>query len=87
MVEAPTGDDVFYDDPTVNKLQTEMASLFGKPAAIFMPSGTMSNIVALMLHCPNKGDSAIIGDMSRINDWEKSNIASIGSVYPQTLQN
>lgn len=51
MVNAATGDDVFYDDPTINKLQEEMASLYGKEAAIIVPSGTMANLIALMLHC------------------------------------
>jgi threonine aldolase len=52
MVNAPTGDDLFYDDPTVNLLQEQVAELFGKEAAIFVPSGTMANLMSLMFHCP-----------------------------------
>lgn len=85
MVEAPLGDDVFHDDPTINKLQDEMAQLFGKEAGILLPSGTMANLVALMLHCRNKGDSAIIGDMTHINNWERGNIAAAAGVMPVTI--
>ena len=87
MVDAPTGDDVFYDDPTINRLQDEMAKLFGKEAAILVPSGTMGNLMAMMLNCNRKGDAAIIGDMSHINNWERGNMAAAGSVFPITLQN
>ena len=85
MVEAPVGDDVFYDDPTINQLQNEMAQLFGKEASILLPSGTMANLVAVMLHCRNKGHSAIIGDMTHMNNWERGNMAALGSVMPVTI--
>jgi threonine aldolase len=87
MVNAPVGDDVFYDDPTINKLQDHTAQLFGKEAAIFVPSGTMANLISAMLHCPGKGNAAIIGDMSHINNWERGGMASAGSVMPITIQN
>ena len=80
MVEAATGDDVFYDDPTINKLQAEMAELFGKESGLFFPSGTMGNLISLMLHCREKGDAAIIGDMTQINNWQRGNVAAAGSI-------
>ena len=87
MVNAPVGDDVFYDDPTINELQSEVAKLYGKQAGILIPSGTMSNLIAFMLHCRHKGDAAFIGEKSHINNWERGNIASAASVMPMTLKN
>lgn len=87
MVDAPTGDDVFYDDPTINELQDEVAQLFGKQKALLVPTGTMANLVSLMVTCREKGDGAIIGDMSHLNMWERGNIAAAGSIMPITLQN
>ena len=87
MVNTEVGDDVFYDDPTVNILQDYVAELYGKEAAILVPSGTMANLVAVMLHCRERGDAALIGDKSHINNWERGNIATCGSVMPITLKN
>ena len=87
MVNAPTGDDLFYDDPTVNLLQKQVAELFGKEAAIFVPSGTMANLMSLMFHCPQKGDAAVIGDRSHLNNWERGGMAAAGSIMPITIQN
>jgi len=64
-----------------------MATLFGKEAGILVPSGTMANLMAMMLHCRQKGDAVIIGDRTHINNWERGNVASLGSVMPQTIQN
>ena len=85
MVNAPTGDDLFYDDPTVNLLQKQVAELFGKEAAIFVPSGTMANLMSLMFHCPQKGDAAVIGDRSHLNNWERGGMAAAGSIMPITI--
>ncbi len=60
MANAPLGDDVFGDDPSVNALQQHAAQLFGFDAALFAPSGTMTNLIALMSHC-QRGDEAIVG--------------------------
>ena len=87
MVEAPVGDDVFYDDPTIIKLQDEMAKLYGKEAGLITPSGTMSNLMALMVHCTEKGDAAILGDKAHMNNWERGNIAACGSAFPVTIKN
>ena len=85
MVDAPVGDDVFYDDPTINELQDEVARIYGKQAGILIPSGTMSNLIAFMLHCRDRGDATFIGSRSHINNWERGNIAVAGSVMPMTL--
>jgi len=60
MAEAEVGDDVFGDDPTVNRLQDRAAALFGFEAALFFPTGTQSNLAALMSHC-QRGDEALVG--------------------------
>ncbi|MEN3292236.1 MAG: threonine aldolase, partial [Burkholderiales bacterium] len=60
MTEAPVGDDVFGDDPTMNHLQELAADMLGFEAALFAPSGTQTNLIALMTHC-QRGDEAIVG--------------------------
>ena len=60
MMAAPLGDDVFGDDPTVNALQQRIAELTGKEAALFMPSGTQSNLCGILAHC-GRGDEYIVG--------------------------
>ena len=60
MMEAPLGDDVFNDDPTVHRLQEMAAGMLGYEAALFAPSGTQTNLIALMTHC-QRGDEAIVG--------------------------
>src|SRR5258707_8602468 len=85
MLEAPLGDDVFGDDPTVNALQRRIAELLGKEAAIFVPSGTQSNLVAIMSHC-GRGDEYIVGQMAHTYRWEGGGAAVLGSVQPQPLE-
>ena len=63
MVDAPLGDDVFGDDPTVQRLEAMVAERLNKEAAVFVTSGTQSNLVALMSHC-GRGDSYIVGDQA-----------------------
>ena len=87
MVNTETGDVVFYDDPTVNELQTAVAELFGKEAGMFVPSGTMGNLLGCMAHCREKGSAAIIGDMTHINCDERGNLANLGGIMPITLRN
>jgi threonine aldolase len=69
MMRAEVGDDVFGDDPTVNALQERIAALLGKEAALFVPSGTQSNLVAIMSHC-QRGDEYIVGQMAHTYRWE-----------------
>ena len=64
-----------------------MAQLYGKEAALLMVSGTMANLVALMLQCRSKGEAALIGNLTHINNWERGNIAACGSIMPITIQN
>ena len=84
MLAAPVGDDVFGDDPTVNALQDRIAEMLGKEAALFMPSGTQSNLAALMSHC-QRGDEYIVGQMAHPYRWEGGGGAVLGSVQPQPI--
>ena len=83
---APLGDDVFGDDPTVNALQARVASELGFEAALFMPTGTQSNLCALMSHC-ERGDEYIVGQMAHTYRWEGGGAAVMGSIQPQPLPN
>jgi threonine aldolase len=65
MAEAEVGDDVYHDDPTVNKLEEIAAEKMGKESALFLPSGTMGNLIALLVHC-QRGDEVIVGNRSHI---------------------
>jgi threonine aldolase len=84
MLEAQLGDDVFGDDPTVNALQQRIADMLGKEAALFVPTGTQSNLVAIMSHC-GRGDEYIVGQMAHTYRWEGGGAAVLGSVQPQPL--
>ena len=86
MMAAPLGDDVFGDDPSVNALQDKIAALLGKEAALFMPTGTQSNLCALMSHC-QRGDEYIVGQMAHTYRWEGGGGAVLGSIQPQPLNN
>jgi threonine aldolase len=86
MFAAPLGDDVFADDPTVNALQEFAANLLGFEAAIFAPSGTMTNLMALMSHC-QRGDEVLCGQMWHTYRWEAGGMAVLGSIQPQPLPN
>ncbi len=86
MQTAPVGDDVFADDPTVNQLQHYAAELFGFEAALFAPSGTMTNLIAMMSHC-QRGDEAIVGQNWHTYKWEAGGMAVLGSIQPQPLTN
>ena len=84
MAEAEVGDDVFGDDPTVNRLEQRMAALLGKDAAIFVPSGTQSNLLALMSHC-GRGDEFIAGQQAHLYSHEAGGAAVLGSIQPQPI--
>jgi threonine aldolase len=84
IARAEVGDDVFGDDPTVNALQQRMAQLLGKEAALFMPTGTQSNLCALMSHC-QRGDEYIVGQMAHTYRWEAGGGAVLGSIQPQPI--
>jgi threonine aldolase len=84
MHRAELGDDVFGDDPSVNALQAQIATLLGKEAALFMPSGTQSNLAAIMSHC-GRGDEYIVGQGAHCYRYEAGGAAVLGSVQPQPL--
>jgi threonine aldolase len=86
MMAAPLGDDVFADDPTINALQERIASMLGFEAALFVPTGTQSNLCAIMAHC-QRGDEYIVGQLAHCYRWEGGGAAVLGSVQPQPLQN
>ena len=85
MARAEVGDDVFGDDPTVNRLQERIATMLGKEAALFLPSGTQSNLAAVMSHC-GRGDEMIVGQMAHTYRWEAGGAAVLASVQPQPLE-
>lgn len=84
MAAAPLGDDVFADDPSVNALQARIAALLGFEAALFVPTGTQSNLCAILAHC-QRGDEYIVGQMAHSYRWEGGGAAVFGSVQPQPL--
>jgi threonine aldolase len=86
MASADVGDDVFGDDPTVNALQTKIANLLGFEAALFVPTGTQSNLCGILAHC-QRGDEYIVGQMAHTFRWEGGGAAVLGSVQPQPLTN
>jgi threonine aldolase len=86
MARAELGDDVFGDDPSVNALQERIAAMLGKEAALFMPSGTQSNLSAIMSHCA-RGDEYIVGQSAHCYRYEAGGAAVLGSVQPQPLPN
>ncbi len=86
MGAAEVGDDVFGDDPSVNALQAEVAEMLGFEAALFVPSGTQSNLVGVMTHCA-RGDEYIVGQEAHTYRYEAGGAAVLGSVQPQPLAN
>ena len=84
MLAAPLGDDVFGDDPSVNALQEKIAGMLGFEAALFVPTGTQSNLCAILAHC-QRGDEYIVGQMAHCYRWEGGGAAVFGSVQPQPL--
>ena len=84
--DAELGDDVFQEDPTVNKLEHLAAKTFNKESAIFMPSGTMANLVAVLTHC-QRGDEVILGDQSHTFLYEAGGISSFGGVHSRQIKN
>ncbi len=86
MAKAEVGDDVFGDDPTVNKLQEVLAQRFGMQAGLFFPSGTQSNLAAVMAHC-QRGEEVILGQDAHTYCHEAGGAAVLGSIQPQPLTN
>jgi threonine aldolase len=86
MADADVGDDVYGDDPTVNRLEAIMAERLCKEKALFLSSGTQSNLAGIMAHC-GRGDEYIVGQMQHTYRWEAGGAAVLGSVQPQPVIN
>ena len=86
MAEAQVGDDVFGDDPTVNRLQAKVAQMLGFEHALLFPSGTQSNLAALMSHC-GRGDEYLVGQEAHTYRFEAGGGAVLGSIQPQPIAN
>ncbi len=87
MYEAEVGDDVYGEDPTVNNLEVRTAKLLDKEAGLFFPTGTMSNLAALMSWCDKRGSEMLLGESSHIFLYEQGGMSQIGGVTPRTLRN
>ncbi|KAG7275886.1 hypothetical protein CRUP_033299 [Coryphaenoides rupestris] len=87
MGAAEVGDDVMGEDPTVNELQEVAAEMFGMEAALFVPSGTMGNLIAVMVHCRERGDEVIVGDLSHLHIYEQGGSAQLAGVHSTTVSN
>jgi len=85
MANARVGDDVFGEDPTVRKLESVLAERSGHEAGLFFPSGTQSNLVALLSHC-QRGDEYIVGQNAHTYKYEAGGAAVLGSIQPQPLE-
>ena len=86
MYAAEVGDDVFGDDPTVNRLQATLAEMLGYEAGLYAPSGTQANLIALMTHC-QRGDEVILGQDAHTYRSEAGGAAVLGSIQPQPIDN
>ena len=86
MAHAAVGDDQYGEDPTVSRLEELAAQMLGKEAAVFVASGTMGNLAALLAHC-GRGDAYIVGQYQHTYRWAGGGAAVFGSVQPQPLEN
>lgn len=87
MATAEVGDDVLSGDPTARQLEIEMARIMGKEAALFVPSGTMGNLISVLVHCDVRGSEVIVGDNSHIHVLENGGISTVGGVHSKTVRN
>ena len=86
MAKAPLGDDVYGEDPTVNRLQEMAAALVGQEAGLFVASGTMGNLAAILAHC-QRGDEVILGNLAHTFLFEAGGISALGGVHSCQLPN
>ena len=86
MAEAEVGDDVFGEDPTVNRLEEMAADRLGKEEGLFVASGTMGNLICLLSHC-GRGDEVLLGDQSHTFFYEQGGSAALGGIHPRPLPN
>lgn len=85
MAEAPVGDDVFLEDPTVNRLQERAADVFGREAALFVPSGTMANLIAILAQT-EPGQEVICERLSHVYNYEMASMAAVAGVMPRVVE-
>ncbi len=86
MADAEVGDDVWGEDPTVQRLEEKAAERLGKEAGLFVSSGTQGNLVSLLTHC-GRGDEAIMGDQSHTFRYEQGGCAALGGIMPHLVRN
>ncbi|CAG0915477.1 unnamed protein product [Notodromas monacha] len=86
IAEAEVGDDVFGDDPTIKKLEGRVAEILGMEAGLYVPSGTMGNLLAVMTHCCSRGAEVILGDKSHIYLYEQGGYAQLGGVSCKAMK-
>ena len=86
MVKAKLGDDVFQEDPTVNELENKAAGIMGKSAGLLVPSGTMGNLVSILVHC-KRGTELLLGDKSHTFYYEAGGISAFGGIHSRQLKN
>ena len=86
IIDSPLGDDVYGEDPSVNLLQKKIAKIFNKESALFVPSGTMANLISVLTHC-NRGDEVILGNKSHIFFYEAGGISAFGGVHSHQINN
>ncbi|MEN8241450.1 MAG: low-specificity L-threonine aldolase [Chloroflexota bacterium] len=86
MAQAQVGDDVYGEDPTINRLQEISAEIAGMQSAIFVPSGTMGNLASILAHC-QRGDELIVGNLAHIFLYEAGGAAALGGVHTRQVQN
>ncbi|CAN8260459.1 unnamed protein product [Cochlearia groenlandica] len=87
MANAEVDDAVLGNDPTALRLEKEMVEITGKEAAMFVPSGTMGNLISVLVHCDERGSEVILGDDSHIHIYENGGVSSLGGVHPRTVKN
>ncbi|GLT80843.1 hypothetical protein SLA2020_522570 [Shorea laevis] len=87
MRNAEVDDDVLGSDPMAFRLEAEVAKMMGKEAGLFVPSGTMGNLICVLVHCEIRGSEVILGDNSHIHIYENGGIATLGGVHPRTVKN
>ncbi|XVE89990.1 hypothetical protein DITRI_Ditri20bG0041200 [Diplodiscus trichospermus] len=87
MATAEVDDDVLGADPTAVRLESEVAKIMGKEAGLFVPSGTMGNLISVLVHCDIRGSEVILGNNSHIHIYENGGISTIGGVHPRPVNN
>ncbi|XWS33123.1 hypothetical protein CRYUN_Cryun22dG0051700 [Craigia yunnanensis] len=87
MATAEVDDDVLGANPTAFRLESEVAKIMDKEAGLFVPSGTMSNLISVLVHCNIRGKEVILGDNSHIHIYENGGISTIRRVHPRPMKN